>query len=167
MHWYRKPPGFTGRPGDNARLVLAIAELGGSIWAEQARSAVDRLLREQQDPGWLKLLVGELWGVFIEKAHVNITSKQLLARLIADPTSAWCEYSSSRQVTERQIAILIRKLKIRPGLIGKKRVSGYHRQDFLDREVFEHFLGRDPHILSPSPSTKKKDGRARRKRVRG
>lgn len=47
------PAGFTGRPSDNARLLLAIAELGGDDWAAKARSAVDRLLREQQDPGWL------------------------------------------------------------------------------------------------------------------
>lgn len=109
--------------------------------------------------------MSELWDVFITKAHVNITSKQLLARLITDPTSVWCEYSHDRRVTERQVAVLIRKLRIRPRLIGKKRVSGYHRQDFLDRQVFEHFLGRDPLILSSG--TKRNGGRSRRRKARG
>ena len=96
---------------------------------------------------------------------MNITSKQLLARLTADPTSVWHEYSRDRRVTERQVAGLIRKLHIRPRLVGKKRVSGYHRQDFLDRQVFEHFLGRDPLILSPE--TTKKSGRPGRRKRRG
>jgi putative DNA primase/helicase len=156
------PAGFVSRPADNARLLLAIAELAGDGWAGKARSAVDRLLREQQEPGWLKLLVGELWDVFIEKGDENIASKQLLTRLTEDPTSVWNEYSRDRPVTERQVAALIRKVHIRPRLIGKKRVSGYYRQDFLDRQVFEHFLGRDPLILSPKAT--KKGGR---RKVRG
>jgi hypothetical protein len=160
------PAGFAGRPADNAQLLLAIAELGGNDCAAKARSAVDKLLREQQEPGWLKMLVSELWDVFIEKGDANIASKQLLARLIADPTAAWCEYSNGRRITERQIAVLIRKLRIRPRLIGKKRVSGYYCQDFLDRQVFEHFLGRDPLILSPKTTTKK-GGRKKGERMRG
>ena len=37
--------------------------------------------------------------------------------------------------------------------IGKARVRGYHRQDFLEKEIFEHFLGRDPLIRSPETQT--------------
>jgi hypothetical protein len=157
------PAGFINRQRANAKLLLAIAELAAGDWPDKARTATEKLLREQREPGWLDLLLRDLWDVFVEKARVNITSKQLLARLTADPTSVWHEYSRDRRVTERQVAGLIRKLHIRPRLVGKKRVSGYHRQDFLDRQVFEHFLGRDPLILSPE--TTKKSGRpGRRKR---
>jgi hypothetical protein len=155
------PAGFINRQRANAKLLLAIAELAAGDWPDKARTATEKLLREQREPGWLDLLLRELWDVFVEKARVNITSKQLLARLTADPTSVWHEYLRERRVTERQVAGLIRKLHIRPRLVGKKRVSGYHRQDFLDRQVFEHFLSRDPLILSPE-TTKK-----RRKKRRG
>ena len=159
------PAGFINRQRANAKLLLAIAELAAGDWPDKARTATEKLLREQREPGWLDLLLRDLWDVFVEKARVNITSKQLLARLTADPTSVWHEYSRDRRVTERQVAGLIRKLHIRPRLVGKKRVSGYHRQDFLDRQVFEHFLGRDPLILSPE--TTKKSGRPGRKKRRG
>jgi Protein of unknown function (DUF3631) len=157
------PAGFINRQRANAKLLLAIAELAAGDWPDKARTATEKLLREQREPGWLDLLLRDLWDVFVEKARVNITSKQLLARLTADPTSVWHEYSRDRRVTERQVAGLIRKLHIRPRLVGKKRVSGYHRQDFLDRQVFEHFLGRDPLILSPE-TTKKSGWPGRRKR---
>jgi hypothetical protein len=159
------PAGFINRQRANAKLLLAIAELASGDWPDKARAALDKLLRERREPGWLDLLLREMWDVFGEKARVNITSKQLLARLTADPTSVWHEYLRDRRVTERQVAALIRKLHIRPRLVGKKRVSGYHRQDFLDRQVFEHFLGRDP--LTLSPETTKKSGRVRRKKRRG
>lgn len=78
------PAGFVNRQRANAKLLLAIAELAGSDWAGKARSALDKLLREQREPSWLDLLLRELWDVFIEKASANITSKLLLARLTAD-----------------------------------------------------------------------------------
>jgi hypothetical protein len=158
------PAGFVNRQRANAKLLLAIAELAGGDWAGKARSALDKLLREQREPSWLDLLLRELWDVFIEKASANITSKQLLGRLTADATSMWCEYSRDRKVTERQVATLLRKLKVRPRPVGKRRISGYHRQDFLDRQIFEHFLHRDPLILSPRT---KKGGRSRRDKKRG
>jgi hypothetical protein len=47
------PAGFTTRPRANAKLLLAIAELGGTAWAEQARAALDKLLREKREPAGL------------------------------------------------------------------------------------------------------------------
>jgi hypothetical protein len=148
------PAGFINRPRSNAKLLLAIAELGGDVWAEKARAALDKLLREKREPSWLELVLQELWVVFIEGECTNIPSKQLLTRLTSDPTSEWCEYGSSRghKVTEREVAALLRKVHIRPHSIGKRvgksRVRGYHRQDFLENQIFEHFLGRDPLLRS-------------------
>jgi Protein of unknown function (DUF3631) len=143
------PAGFINRPRANAKLLLAIAELGGADWAEKARAALDKLLREKREPSWLELLLQELWTAFIKEGSKVVLSKQLLTRLTADPTSPWCEYSHGRKVTERQVAALLRNLHIHPRQVGKSRLSGYHRQDFLEKEIFEHFLHRDPLILSP------------------
>ena len=159
------PAGFTNRPRANAKLLLAIAELAGDEWAEQARAAVDKLLREKREPSWLELLLQELWAVFVSKGGKGIESAALVKRLTADPTSVWCEYGRGHSVTQREVAALLRKVHIRPHQIGKSRKSGYHRQDFLEKEIFEHFLGRDPLILSPS--AEKKSSRSRRKKARG
>jgi hypothetical protein len=47
------PAGFTTRPRANVKLLLAIAELAGDDWAEQACAAVDKLLRAKREPSWL------------------------------------------------------------------------------------------------------------------
>jgi Protein of unknown function (DUF3631) len=150
------PGGFTARPRSNAKLLLAIAELAGDACAEKARAAIDKLLREKREPSWLELLLREMWGIFIEGKRKDITSSQLVTRLTADPTSVWCEYGRGHNVTQREVAALLRKVHIRPRLVGKNRVGGYHRADFLEKQIFQHFLRRDPLILSPKPDTKKK-----------
>lgn len=166
-----KPAAFIGRPVDNWTLLWAIAELAGSDWAERARAAAERLSQDELvEPSWLELLLRELWNVFVKERRTNITSEQLVARLTADPISPWCEYGRGygHKVTQREIAALLRKVRVRPRLVGENRVGGYHRKDVLEKEIFEHFLRRDPLILSPEPSTKKKkSGRSRRKKARG
>jgi putative DNA primase/helicase len=166
------PAGFTNRPRANARLLLAIAELGGEAWAETARATLDRLLREKVEPSWLDLLLRELLTVF--EGAESIKSAALVKRLTADPTSEWCEYARGAQplgeharghrVTEREVAFLLRKVHVRPRSlpIGKQRVRGYRRQDFLEKEVFQHFLGCDP--LIRSPDTQPKSQKSRRKK---
>jgi hypothetical protein len=162
------PAAFISRPADNWTLLWAIAELAGDDWAKQARDAAERLSRDElAQPSWLDRLLRVLWSVFIEGKRNNITSRQLVARLTADPTSEWCDYGRGHghRVTEREVAFLLRKVHIHPRLVGKKRVSGYHRADFLEKEVFQHFLGRDPLILSPA--RRKKSSQSRRKKSSG
>ena len=158
---------FISRSADNWTLLWAIAELAGPDWAERARTAAERLSQEELvEPSWLDRMLAELWGVFVEERRANILSKQLVARLAADPTSAWSEYGRGHghQITEREIAALLRKtVRIRPRPIGKPRTRGYHRADFLEKEIFQHFLGRDPLIRSPAMQPKKKKSRRRRK----
>ena len=161
------PAGFTTaeRPRDNAKLLLAIAELAGDKCAEQARAALDKLLREKHEPGWLELLLQELWSIFVKEGRKDVTSKQLLAQLTADPTSEWYEYGGPRghRVTEREVAAILRKLHVRPHPIGEKRLRGYHRQDFLEKEIFQHFLGLDPLIRSSGAQPKKSRKKSRKK----
>ena len=166
------PAGFTTRPRANVKLLLAIAELAGDDWAEQARAAVDKLLRAKREPSWLELLLKEVWAVFVIEASKDIKSAALVKRLTNDPTSEWHEYGSrAHRVTEREVAALLRRLHVRPHPIGKQRIRGYHRQDFLEKEIFQHFLGLDPLIRSPQQkkgsSPKKKRRRKKAKQASG
>lgn len=158
------PAGFITRPRASAKLLLAIAELASADWAEQARAAFNKLLREKREPSWLDLLLRELWAVFVDGKRKDITSQHLIARLTADPTSEWCEYGRGHNVTQRELAALLRGLHIRPHpTLGKTRVRGYHRADFLEKQIFEHFLGRDPLFRSGPPDTPPKKSRPRKK----
>jgi hypothetical protein len=165
------PDGFTTRPRANAKLLLAIAELAGDDWAELARNALDKLLREKREPSWLDRLLEEFWTVFITQGRENIRSEHLATRLLADPESMWCEYARGKdrghRVTVRELAAIMNPLHIYPRPIGKSRLRGYHRADFLDKEIFQHFLGRDPLIRSPQPkkdATPNKKARRRKKK---
>jgi hypothetical protein len=155
------PAAFISRPADNWTLLWAIAELAGDDWAKQARAAAERLSQDELvEPSWLDLLLQELWIVFVEDRRKDVTSKQLVARLTAE-TSPWRDYGRGHPVTQREVAASLRKLRIRPCLVGKARVGA----DFFEKEIFQHFLGRDPLILSPD--TEKKSRRSRRKKMRG
>jgi hypothetical protein len=166
-----KPAAFIGRPADNWTLLWAIGELAGDNWAKQARDAAERLARDEVvEPSWLDRLLRELWDVFVEKGRANIRSERLVSRLTADPESMWCEYGREKgrghRVTVREVAALLRKLHIRPRPIGKTRIRGYHRADFLEKEIFDRFLARHPLIRSPQPnkiSAPKKKNRHRKK----
>jgi hypothetical protein len=111
-------------------------------------------------------LLKELWAVFV--ASKDITSAVLTKRLTADPTSEWWEYGGPRghRVTEREVAALLRKVHIRPRPIGKRRIRGYHRRDFLEKEIFQHFLSRDPLIRSPDTQAKRRIRSTPKKRSR-
>ena len=149
------PAGFIGRPTDNWTLLWAIAEMAGDEWAEKARGAAERLSRDELvEPSWLNLLLQELWIVFVKEGRKDIASKLLVERLTADATSPWRDYGRGHSVTQREVAVLLRKLHVRPDLVsGDDRLSGYHAAYFFEKEIFQHFLGRDPLILS---DTKKK-----------
>jgi hypothetical protein len=162
------PAGFSTRPRANAKLLLAIAELAGDSYAERARTALDKLLREKE-PSWLELLLQELWNVFVTERRKDISSEQLVTRLNRDPTSVWREYTGARgnrmghKVTQREVAALL-KMLVRPVLVDKARKGGYRAKDFFEKEIFQHFLHRDPLILSPDTETKKKTKRSHRKK---
>ena len=165
-----KPAAFIGRPVDNWTLLWAIAELAGSDWAERARAAAERLSQDELvEPSWLELLLRELWNVFVKERRTNITSEQLVARLTADPISPWCEYGRGygHKVTQREIAALLRKVRVRPRLVGENRVGGYHRKRRSRKRRFLNISC--VAILSsshPNPARKRRRAAARAARRR-
>ena len=133
------PGRFNNRLARNWQLLLAIAELGGKVWSQQARDAAERLTRTRVEPSWRQLL---LQTVARLKADGNtwVYSKTLVAELTRDPTSPWVEYQGHRhtgRVTERQVAYLLKAIEIYPTLCGPQRLSGYVMADFA--KAFAHF----------------------------
>jgi putative DNA primase/helicase len=143
------PAGFTLRTKNNAKLLLAIGELAGPEWAEMARTALDRLLREEREPTWLERLLLEFWKVFFEEKHEAIPSEEVIKRLTADPTSEWCNYQDrGRRPNQWDIGFLLKSVGVFSRKVGRRRVGGYHRQDFLENHIFERWLRRQPLNLS-------------------
>jgi hypothetical protein len=151
------PANLRTRQKNNAKLLLSIAELAGPEWAETARPALDRILREEREPSWRERLLQELWTVFFEeKLGKAIESGELIKRLITDPTSEWCNYQGkSRHPNQWDIGALLTPIGIRSRQVGKRRMGGYHLKDFLENQIFERWLSRRPLNLSPEKKSKR------------
>ena len=76
------PTGLTTRPKNDAKLLLSIAELAGPEWADMARTALERLLRDEREPSWLERLLQELWVVFFEEKRKPATEGTAAAAAI-------------------------------------------------------------------------------------
>jgi putative DNA primase/helicase len=147
------PATFINRPADNWILPWAIADTAGDEWGQLARGAAERLSEDGiVEPSWLERLAEEFWVIFVEERRDRISSEELVKRkMTADPTSIWHDYGRGHAITQREVAALLRKLRIHPrGIaIGKRRVKGYYADDFFKKQIFERILSRDPLIRSP------------------
>ena len=155
------PIGFSNRLQSNWRLLLAISELAGGQWPEQAREAAERISRTTRKPSFgLQLLVA-LHKIFVSRSE--ITSKEIIVRLRSDRDSVWVDYKGG-QITQRQVADLLEQYDIFPHAVHPTRrktltLRGYSREQFTD--VFARFVPSDPLIRT---SQRKQKSSQRKKR---
>jgi Protein of unknown function (DUF3631) len=139
---------FNNREADNWNLQLAIAQLAGASWRKQALKAAELLTRTMRKPSWRQLLLAEFQIAFKKSRNKDITSQEFFTRITTDPLSIWHDYNHGNgTITQRQVAHLLRGLKIYPVLVGRARVSGWRAKDFQD--AFARYLPPgDPLIVS-------------------
>jgi hypothetical protein len=146
------PVGFNNRLQSNWRLLLAISELAGGQWPEQAREAAERISRTTRKPSFgLQLLVA-LHKIFASRKFVSrseITSEEIIVQLRSDRDSVWVDYKGGH-ITQRQVADLLEQYDVFPHAVhptkrGNLTLRGYSREQFAD--VFARFVpSGDPHI---------------------
>jgi hypothetical protein len=145
------PPGLNNRAAMNWILLLAIAELAGGDWPEQACNAAQRLTRGGRRASAGVQLLDAFKALFA--AHGGeITSEDIGAELRSDPTSIWADYNHGGPITQRQIAHLLDAYDIHPvPLHPTKRKNfsrrGYKASQFVD--AFARYVPGDPIIRSP------------------
>ncbi len=124
-------PNLNDRAADNWRPLLAIADLAGGTWPEEARRAACLLSGVEQDGAIGVELLRDIRSA-IGDADV-IRSSDLVAKLTADPERPWAEWKHGRPLTQKQLAGLLAPFHIisltvhPPGLPDGK---GYRRIDF-------------------------------------
>jgi putative DNA primase/helicase len=125
-----KMPDLNDRAADNWRPLLAIADLAGGTWPEEARRAACLLSGEEQGATGVELL-RDIRSVFGDDDVIR--SSDLVAKLTADPERPWAEWRYGRPLTQKQLAGLLAPFHIisltvhPPGLPDGK---GYRRTDF-------------------------------------
>jgi putative DNA primase/helicase len=142
------PTGFNNRTAANCKLLLAIAELAGGSWPQQAREAAERLSRSGRRPSDRVQLLAAFKAVFSE-GKTEIASADLTAKLTADPTSTWAGYNHGGPMTQRQIAILLDAFDIHPVSLHPTRRKDFARQGYkLSQfaDAFARYLPEDPLI---------------------
>jgi Protein of unknown function (DUF3631)/Domain of unknown function (DUF3854) len=112
------PEDLHDRAADNWESLLAIAgELGGS-WPERARRAA-RLLSGgmEEDPETEDTAVAalrEVAALLQDAPDQKLSSAELVKLLTADATGRWAEHLRDKPLTQRQLAGLLGRFKIKP-----------------------------------------------------
>jgi putative DNA primase/helicase len=154
----------------NWNLLLAIAELAGGDWPEQAKEAAERLAHSGRRPSDGVRLLAAFRAVF-GAGKTEITSAAMVAELIADPTSVWVAYHRGGAITQRQIAILLDGFDIHPVSLHPTRKKDFARQGYKLSQFIDAFARylplEDPIIQSPEraqPKSKKSKPKKSKKR---
>jgi putative DNA primase/helicase len=144
-----KMPDLNDRAADNWRPLLAIAELAGGTWPEEARRAACLLSGDEQDGAIGVELLRDIRSAFGDDNVIR--SSDLVAKLTADPERPWAEWKHGRPLTQKQLAGLLAPFHIMsltvhpPGLPDGK---GYRRTDF--EEAWAAYCP-GPNALSQQP----------------
>jgi 5S rRNA maturation endonuclease (ribonuclease M5) len=147
------PPGFHNRRRANWVPLLAIAEAGGADWKTAGWKAARAIeaIADTFDPSIGVELLRAIKGVFEAREQVKdnknkdrITSAGLIGDLVEDKTAPWATYNKGKEISQRQVAGLLKPYGIKPKTIrwddGTKDGSypkGYLLEWFTD--LFERF----------------------------
>jgi putative DNA primase/helicase len=94
-----KMPNLNDRAADNWRPLLAIADLAGGTWPEEARRAACLLSGEQQDGAIGVELLRDIRSTFGDDDVIR--SSDLVAKLTADAERPWAEWKHGCPLTQK------------------------------------------------------------------
>jgi putative DNA primase/helicase len=99
------PAGFDNRIGDNWRLMLAIADLAGGDWPEQARRAAAVIAKvSASDQSIGVQLLADIRDIFADKGTDRIPTVELIAALVAIDGRPWAEWRHGKEITASVLA---------------------------------------------------------------
>jgi putative DNA primase/helicase len=130
------PDGFMNRLGANWRLMIAIADAAGGDWPKKARKSAAVIAKNKAtiDAGRGVELLADTRDVFDRLGVDRLLSRKLIEELAVDPEKPWAEYRPGKQITQKQMANLLRPYFITssPIWIGDVSARGYMRSQFED-----------------------------------
>lgn len=141
------PEELGDRAQDMWEPLLAIADAAGESWPDLARIAAVELSAGTIEDGAAGLMVlQDIREVFQTKAVEKLTTKELLAALVALEERPWSTWSrNDKPLTDRKLAGLLEPFSVRSRDIRQPRGSvlkGYLLEEFAD--AFSRYLDPDP-----------------------
>jgi putative DNA primase/helicase len=125
------PEVLNDRAADNWRPLLAIADLAGGTWPEDARRAARSLSGEEEDGAVNVELLRDIRMAFGDAE--DIRSVDLVGKLTADKERPWADWKHGRELTQKQLAGLLKPFCIISTTVhpqGLAHGKGYRRADF-------------------------------------
>ena len=134
------PSTLNDRAADIWRPLLAIADLAGGNWPDDARHAAMELSADMEDDSTNVKLLATCRAFFTEHTAASAFTKVLLAYLNAQEEEPWCTFNRGNPMNARQLADRLKLYKVESRTIrdGTERAKGYHREDFAD--AFARYL---------------------------
>jgi putative DNA primase/helicase len=154
------PEVLNDRAADNWRPLLAIADLAGGAWPEDARRSACTLSGEEEDDAINVELLRDIRKAFGEDDEIR--SADLVAELIGDPERPWADWRHGRPLTQKQLATLLKPFCIISTNVtppGRAQGKGYRRSDF--KEAWDAYClvkthgtltAWSKHMVRPSPA---------------
>jgi putative DNA primase/helicase len=127
------PEVLNDRAADNWRPLLAIADLAGGTWPEEARRVACLLSGEEQDGAINVELLRDIRTAFGDDEVIR--SADLIEKLVADPERPWADWRRGRPLTQKQLAGLLRSFFITSDTVhppGLPQGKGYQKVHFED-----------------------------------
>jgi putative DNA primase/helicase len=129
------PQTLNDRQQDNWEPLLAIADVVGGVWPEQARHAALVISGSGDDTLTLGAeLLFDIQEVFETKHIDRIGTADLIAALIEDDEKPWATYNRGKPVSPRQIAKRLKEYGISSKTIriGYETQKGFEKNQFSD-----------------------------------
>jgi putative DNA primase/helicase len=134
------PAELDGRPADNWRPLVAIADVAGGGWPARARQIAQRGAKRDEATAGIMLLE-DIRNTFDEREKNKsedkdkISSADLAKALGELEERPWSEWRNGKPITQRQVAELLEPFKIRPAnvwIANGKVAKGYKLSGFDD-----------------------------------
>ena len=160
------PEELDDRAAEGWEALLAIADLAGGTWPEEARKAAKALSghRGVQDSSLGVLLLNDIFGMLHPKSDdgigepvARVKSADLIEGLCAIEASPWGDWHG-RPITPQRLSKLLEPFGVKPKKIRfEKAFQGYEHEQF--RDAWARYadrsdsceLGSDPVVGTPEP----------------
>jgi putative DNA primase/helicase len=154
--------------GDNWMPLLFVADMAGGDWPQSGREAAEELMKIERQPTITQRLLSSIWKIYQPTPEDDpepfISSKDLRAKLIADPEEDWDGVNRGKEITYQWLRDRLAHLLIPPGSQSeyytdstgvRRHRHGYAFTQFND--AFARYVGDHP-LSHPSQVPRKGSG---------
>jgi hypothetical protein len=126
------PAGLRDRAEDVVEPLLAIADLAGGDWPQQARQAVVALMGSANEQDVNVELLHDIFDVFQDAGVSFMPSDDLVKKLSALDSRPWGDWKNGKPITTRALADRLKAFGIEPKRNAAGTARGYYRERFED-----------------------------------